>query len=174
MPSPTKQKPRVFNPLETLKDFAIDTAKSSARQVAETLSPFKMAEKSLGLESEPTNPDKTQLEKMQEKKNNHTPLDMKSLGDTYKKKDDQQLKALAATLFRKVTSDTEKVQMENKQKAAQEKHDEEQAKEDKKRKAQQESMHAPAESHGKAKVGLGQARPKAKTDTMENKVNSGK
>lgn len=97
----------IQNAFEQIREVGKDMAKSSAKQVVETLSPWDMIRNSFtNQEIQSSNPDS------HEKKNdkgNSTSLDLKKLQKEYANQDEQKIKQMSERLFRMVNKDSEQV-----------------------------------------------------------------
>jgi len=155
-------------------------AKSSAKQVKETFSPWDMIRNSF-TETSNTQDQNTQskLKEMQGKGEKHTPLDFDKLQKNYADQDKKNIESMKQRLFQLVKRDEEKTVMRGKQQKAekeravtQEEADEKRRKEDKKR--QLSFSGAPQGRTGRGTALMGKKRKSTEPQPAETKPGSGK
>lgn len=95
---------------EQLVELGQGTAKKTVKSVAQTLNPLATQEKSSSKQ------EKALKEKLENKKNNHTPLDFENLTKQYEKNDSKNTDALRLRLFQLVKQSDEKSLYEKRQK----------------------------------------------------------
>jgi len=162
------------NTFETLEKFGKDTAKETARGVADTINPFKK-EKTINPEEQEEESHKMEKKKRRE---DFTPLDIEKLHGSYKSEDKIKAQALRQRLFQLVKKG-EKDIMEEDEKQKEEKKLREEQEEEERRKKEKERLKQEQESEvpkGKDQRGSAFAAKKKKkpVKTMENKVGKGK
>ena len=162
------------NTFETLEKFGKDTAKETARGVADTVNPFKK-EKTINPEEQEEESHKMEKKKRRE---DFTPLDIEKLHGSYKSEDKIKAQALRQRLFQLVKKG-EKDIMEEDEKQKEEKKLREEQEEEERRKKEKERLKQEQESEvpkGKDQRGSAFAAKKKKkpVKTMENKVGKGK
>ena len=162
------------NTFETLEKFGKDTAKETARGVADTVNPFKK-EKTINPEEQEEESHKMEKKKRRE---DFTPLDIEKLHGSYKSEDEMKAQALRQRLFQLVKKQ-EKDIMEEDEKQKEEKKLREEQEEEERRKKEKERLKQEQESEvpkGKDQRGSAFAAKKKKkpVKTMENKVGKGK
>lgn len=117
---------------EQLAELGQSTAKKTVKSVAQTFNPLAQFEKSnMGPDQ------KAMLEKLKNKKDNHTPLDFKKLQAQYDKNDTKQTDALRRHLFGLVKRSDERMLMEKRQTEMQKKRQGAYAEADKKKKEEE-------------------------------------
>lgn len=110
----------IQNVFEQVVDTGRDMAKSSAKQVKETFSPWDMIRNSFT--EEKASPDQNTQSKSKEvlgKGKNNTPLDFDKLQSQYANQDKQKIDVMKQRLFQLVKKDEEKTMMKGKQEKAQ-------------------------------------------------------
>ena len=111
----------IHNAFEEIAEAGKDMAKSSAKQIEDTLSPWEMIRNSFDTK-EGANQESDQMNKikeMQGKGDKHTPLNFNKLQDSYANQDKQKINAMKQRLFQLVKRDEEKQVMKGKQEKAQ-------------------------------------------------------
>lgn len=106
----------IKNAFEQVYESSRDMAKSSAKQVKETFSPWDMIRNSFTEGS--TGPDKIANQKQKEwqgKGGNNTPLNFDKLQKSYENQDQKKIKAVELRLFQIVKKDEEKTLQRNQQ-----------------------------------------------------------
>lgn len=170
-PRLNKVKKPVFNPFEQAIEFGKKTAIGIGTDLLNTFNPAGPVEL-----SHSDNPQQEQMKNLEHKKENknHTPLDFKELGESYRKNESQDIDAVRRR-FNQFKSDEEKVFQQGKQKIEQAKQMDQNQKAEEQQRLQKQAASQPGESHGKQKGRLGQARKKASVDTnFEAKYAKGK
>ena len=162
------------NTFETLEKFGKDTAKETARGVADTVNPFKK-EKTINPEEQEEESHKMEKKKRRE---DFTPLDIEKLHGSYKSEDEMKAQALRQRLFQLVKKQ-EKDIMEEDEKQKEEKKLREEQEEEERRKKEKERLKQEQESEipkGKDQRGSAFAAKKKKkpANTIETKVGKGK
>ena len=162
------------NTFETLEKFGKDTAKETARGVADTINPFKK-EKTINPEEQEEESHKMEKKKRRE---DFTPLDIEKLHGSYKSEDKIKAQALRQRLFQLVKKG-EKDIMEEDEKQKEEKKLREEQEEEERRKKEKERLKQEQESEvpkGKDQRGSAFAAKKKKkpVNTIETKVGKGK
>ena len=163
------------NAFEQVVETSKDVAKSSAKQIKDTLSPWDMIRNSFT----ETNPQKNMEHQMksneaQGKDEKHTPLNFDNLNKSYADQDKQKIDAMKQRLFQLVKNDSEKADQKTKQEKMQKERNEQQEEMDKKReeerRRQQSGMISP---QGKLKGGK-RKRQAAEPQPLESKPGSSK
>ena len=113
----------IHDAFEQVVETGKDMAKSSAKQVKETFSPWDMIRNSFTEEKTPQNQEQssvaqTKLKEMQGKGEKHTPLDFDKLQKQYASQDKQKIEMMKQRLFQLVKKDEEKTVMKGKQEKA--------------------------------------------------------
>ena len=113
----------IHDAFEQAVETGKNVAKSSAKQVKETFSPWDMIRNSFTEEKTPQNQEQspsaqTKLKEMQEKGGKHTPLDFEKLKKTYANQDQNNIEVMKQRLFQLVKKDEEKIMMRGKQEKA--------------------------------------------------------
>jgi len=162
------------NTFETLEKFGKDTAKETARGVADTVNPFKK-EKTINPEEQEKESHKMEKKKRRE---DFTPLDIEKLHGSYKSEDEIKAQALRQRLFQLVKKQERDI-IEEDEKQKEEKKLREEQEEEERRKKEKERLKQEQESEipkGKDQRGSAFAAKKKKkpVKTMENKVGKGK
>lgn len=146
------------------------TAKTTAKQIGQTFSPLKLAEKAVGIERPDDSSDNNEK---QEK--NHTPLDTKRLEEKYKQNEEIKLKSLKQRLFQQIKTEEKRIWEEKKMQEQRKKQLEEQEKkrkeEEEKKKKEQEELVVP---RGKVRRSIFSFKRKLKSKFAEFRAGSGK
>jgi hypothetical protein len=164
----------IHNAFEQILESGRDVAKSSAKQVVETISPWDMIRNSFeGVDANKNATDPTtQMKELQGKSDKHTPLNFDNLQKSYADQDKQKMEAMKQRLFQIVRRDDEKSSMKSKQQKNEKEHAVVQEESDKRRreeeKRRQQSMSAP---QGKLK---GRRKKPSEPQPAETKPGSSK
>ena len=128
---------------EQLAELGVSAAKSSAKQVAQTINPLNLAKSALGRESsnESNSSNKSNTAESLKKGKDHTPLDFKKLQEKFKDKEKMKLEGLRNRLFQIVKREDEKILERKQMEEAQKKQHEELAAQEKKRKEDEKKRH---------------------------------
>lgn len=155
---------------EQLAELGQSTAKKTVKSVAQTLNPLATPEKSSG------DSQRAAMEKLNNKKDNHTPLDFKRLQDQYKNNDTQKTEALRRHLFNLVKKGDEKSVMEMRQTELQKKRQEAYAEADKKKKEEEKKRAIGQDSapKGKERKSIFSKKKVVRDQYAENKPATGK
>ena len=113
----------IHDAFEQVVETGRDMAKSSVKQVKETLSPWDMIRNSFTEEKTPQNQEqspnvKTKLKEMQGKGEKHTPLDFDKLQKRYADQDKKKIDMMKQRLFQLVKNEEGKTVMKGKQEKA--------------------------------------------------------
>lgn len=162
------------NTFETLEKFGKDTARETARGVADTINPFKK-EKTINTEEQEKESKKMEKKK---KKDDFTPLDIEKLHGSYRSEDEKKAQVLRQRLFQLVKKQERDI-MEEDEKQKEEKRLREEQKEEERRKKEKERLKQEQESEipkGKDQRGSAFTTKKKKkpVNTIETKVGKGK
>ena len=156
--------------------------KSATQQVKRTISPTKMWEQILGLDSNSGRTSEVEEERSDGKtsevnkvKGNHTPLNLEKLGKSYQDNEKQKTEALRQRLFQLVKRGEEKVLLEKKQEAEEKKRKEAYEVEMKKKKEEEKKKQQAGElPKGKIRRSIFSRKKVAQRQHAELKPSSGK
>jgi len=161
----------IKNAFEQITEAGKDMAKSSVKQIKETMSPWNMIRNSFTEGEGSKNGDqKFDKKEMQGKDKNHSPLNFKDLDKKYKTQDEQQIDQMKQKLFNLVNSGDQKARADKQNKTIQEQRQIESDENEKKRRQQSHAMPA-GNAVGKMK---GRRKKAAEPDPAEMKPGSSK
>ena len=171
----------IKNAFEQVYETGKDIAKSSVKQVAETLSPWDMIRNSF---SEKKDSQTGQLKKTKEqmgKGGNNTPLNFDRLQKSYANQDQKKIEAMKLRLFQLVKKDEEKTMQKSKQTKAekertivQEEAEKRRREEDRKRQAAMAGAPEGKSERGTALSGKKKKRKPTEPQPAETKPGGGK
>lgn len=170
-----KPKKRTFlgDTFEQLSDTATSTVKKAGTSIDKTFNPLDAVNNEDGIrEQEAIEKAKEKLEK---KKENHTPIDLKDFKDKYKQEDEKKAEELRNRLFQLV-KEGEKEAFEAKKKQEEERRKEEEEEEHQKKKKQEEEKKKREEStlpKGKRRRSIFSPKKKAQEQHTEFKPSGG-
>lgn len=164
---------------EQVFETAKDMAKSSAKQVAETLSPWDMIRNSFT--ETPLRPSESEGSERQGKSKKHTPLNFDNLKKSYENQDQKKIESMKLRLFQMVKKDEEKsVQRSQQTKAkkeqaiSQEEAEKRGREEERRRKALLSNVPEGKSERGTALLGKKKKRQASEPQPAETKPGGGK
>lgn len=155
----------IQNVFEQVREVGADMAKSSAKQVKETFSPWGMIKNSF-VETDKSNQNQdAKLIELQGKSGNSTKLDFDTLNKSYTNQDQQKIQAMKQRLFQIVKRDEEKTVQKSEQLKAEKGRQEVYEVSEKKRrieeKRQNSASNAPEGKSGRGTALIGKKKRKA-------------
>jgi len=163
----------VKNAFEQILETSKDSAKSSLKQVGETLNPWDMIKNSF---LETKDPQSGELQKAKEqlgKNKNSTPLDFDNLQKKYADQDKQKVEVMKNRLFQMVKGEDEKIMQKKKQEKLQKEREEVGAIEEKKRKAQNGPVKGEAQGKEQKSIFGGKKRKKTQAEPQPAELKPG-
>jgi hypothetical protein len=162
----------IQNAFEQIRETGKDMAKSSAKQITETLSPWDMIRNSFTEDKQTNQNPESQLKEMQGKGDKHTPLNFDKLEKSYADQDKKKMSEMQQRLFQLAKREEERSVSKSHQEKAEKERSINQEEFDKRRredeKKRQQSFSAP---QGKLK---GRRKKAAEPQPAETKPGSSK
>ncbi|MCX6732184.1 MAG: hypothetical protein NTV98_01440 [Candidatus Roizmanbacteria bacterium] len=158
----------IKNAFEQVREVGSEMAKSSVKQVKETLSPWEMIRNSFS-ETDKTNqtPD-AKLKEMQAKNGGtNTPLDFDKLNKSYANQDQQKIQMMKQRLFQMVKRDDEKTLQRSEQGKAEKQRQEAYEESEKKRRMEEQKRQSAMSAAPEGKSGRGSALSRKKRKATE-------
>ncbi len=165
----------IQNVYEQVRESGRDMAKSSAKQVKETFSPWEMIRNSFDTKESPDG-NKDQLSKIKEeagKGDKHTPIDFDKLQKSYADQDKQKIDMMKQRLFQLVKRDEEKTVMKGKQEKAEKQQAVTQEEIDKRRREEEKRRQEAVSAAPEGKAGRGGKKKRKATEPQPAETKPG-
>ena len=147
----------IQNVFEQVREAGADMAKSSAKQVKETFSPWDMIKNSFVETDNPNQNQEAKLKELQGKNGNSTKLDFDKLNKSYANQDQQKILMMKQRLFQIVKRDEERVHQKGEQLKAEKVRQETYEQSEQKRRIEEQKRQNAMSSAPEGKSGRGTA-----------------